>query len=429
MFHCQSLAAYHVVSPASPVRDKHTDMRTYYKVVAPKLLSDFERFHFWHGVSDDPPQLVWRSDVDTNPFPVPAPGARFFKIAAKTAEGVSNTPLNPVWPIVAPLIVALFKSRGIKYSALKAVRFSTCDDNGKKTLGPIVLWIATHPGKCTPEQARDASPHILEILREHGVNGAVTQWYEGTVQKLASLLRVTNSTNPTHHVRRTLTPALGLPLATAEREADDAQGSLGFYFHQNKDKKGEDSKRVFGVTCDHVLRANTKVDYEFAGMGSGAPRYVRVCGYRRFQQTLVETNDLIAMNLEDAIRLATDITGLETQERSADEEQAEDDERALTSNRDKLEMLKEDNTILEKHLKDVTTNWAILSARNVGHVDWAPKIAVDIDEHRYTRDFGTFELDPLKFKPNFIGNVVDLGAFCSLSLIGHLSANYNIFRL
>lgn len=422
MFHCQSLAEYHVVSPTSPVNDRRTTLsdintsHTYYKVVAPNLLSDFERIHFWHGVSSDPPELVWRSDVDTNPFPVPAPGTRFFKIAAKTAEGVSNTPLNPVWPTVAPLIVALFKRRGIKYSALKAVRFSTCDDNGKKTLGPIVLWIATHPGKCTPEQARDASPHILEILREHGVNGAVTQWYEGTVQKLASLLRVTDSTNPTHYVRRTLTPALGLPLATAKREADDAQGSLGFYFHESKDKKGERSERVFGVTCDHVLHANTKVDYEFAGMRSGAvPQYVRVCGYRRFQQTLVETNDLIAKNLKHAIKLATDIAALETQERSADEEQAENDERALTRKRDRLENLKEDNTILEKHLKDVTTNWTILSARNIGHVDWAPKIAVDVDERRYTRDFGTFELDPLKFKPNFIGNVVDLGAFCSLS--------------
>ena len=40
------------------------------------------------------------------------------------------------------------------------------------------------------------------------------------------LLRVTNDTNPTYYVRRFLTAALGMPIATAEREAADAQGSL-----------------------------------------------------------------------------------------------------------------------------------------------------------------------------------------------------------
>lgn len=59
--------------------------------------------HYWyHGISGNPPKLMWRSDLEANPFPIPAPGARFFKIPNKTAHGVFDTPLNAVWGTVAP---------------------------------------------------------------------------------------------------------------------------------------------------------------------------------------------------------------------------------------------------------------------------------------------------------------------------------------
>ncbi len=104
--------------------DAHTFVsESYYQVVAPKLVSDFERFHFFHRVSGSPPELVWRSDHATNPFPVPVKGTMFFKFAHKTANVVSKIDMNPVWDTVAPLIIELFKERGIKYSALLPVRF------------------------------------------------------------------------------------------------------------------------------------------------------------------------------------------------------------------------------------------------------------------------------------------------------------------
>lgn len=140
-----------------------SNSQSYYQVVPPNLLSDFERLHFFHGVSEDSPQLVWRSDHAINPFPVPSKGERFFQIAEKTANGVFGTDPNPVWGTVAPLIIALFKERGIQYSSLLPVRFSTTNDEGERTLGPVGIWISTHPGKNTPEDARDqpATPPLL----------------------------------------------------------------------------------------------------------------------------------------------------------------------------------------------------------------------------------------------------------------------------
>jgi len=277
-------------------------------VVAPYLISEFERVHYWHAISIDPPDLLYRSDLESNPFPVPLPGTRWYQLPVKTAEGVFETPPNAVWHIVAPMIVALLKKRGIKYSALKTARFSTRDEDGKKVLGPIVIWIATHPNTTSAENARDASPDILHILEDHKVKGAVVEWYEGSVEKLSgpALMRVADETNPTHYVRRPFTATLGMPIATKEMEEADARGTVSF-FHENKYKNGEPSARVLAVSnLKHVLRADTTVDYQF--MGTGALRqYVRVCGFRRFQRFLDEIRALVTKNVAEAARLAEEI--------------------------------------------------------------------------------------------------------------------------
>ena len=119
------------------------DART---VVAPDLISKYEMNFWYHGVSSNPPKLMWRSNLKTNPFPIPPPGANFFKIPTKTAHGVFNTPLNDVWDdTVAPRILASMKAHGLKYSALKTVRFSTVEDGKDEILGPVVVWIAIRP--------------------------------------------------------------------------------------------------------------------------------------------------------------------------------------------------------------------------------------------------------------------------------------------
>ncbi|KAJ2927242.1 hypothetical protein H1R20_g9853, partial [Candolleomyces eurysporus] len=352
-------------------------------VVAPHLISEFERVHYWHGISPDPPELLYRSDLDSNPFPVHPPGTRWGQVPVKTAVGLFGTALNPIWNTVAPEIIALFKRRGIKYSALMATRFSICDEDGNKKLGPIVIWVATHPTTTSAEAARDASPDVLSILEDHQIEGVVVEWYEGSVEQLTSppLMRVVDESNPTRHVRRALTAALGMPIATKERENTDALGTVSFFFH--------DGTRVLGVSNKHVLRADTTVDYEFKG--SGAPKqYVRVCGIRRFQRILTETRDLVAKNVAEARR------------RGPDDE-------ALEDKKTRLKKVNKNNAKLQAFFKELNGQWLDIVRRTIGCVDWAPKIAIGLDERRYTRDIATFELEPAKFKESFQGNVVQLG--------------------
>ncbi|TFK86933.1 hypothetical protein K466DRAFT_549552 [Polyporus arcularius HHB13444] len=106
---------------------------------APYVLSDWEKANYYNGISSDPPELLYRSDLLENPFPVPK--GRFPHLPVKTVHGVFNTPL-------------------------------------------IVIWIATHPGTTTAKDAYEASPDILALLKANGVEGAVSEWYEGAVERL-----------------------------------------------------------------------------------------------------------------------------------------------------------------------------------------------------------------------------------------------------
>lgn len=154
-----------------------------FTVVAPDLISKYESNFWYHGISGDPPKLLWRSDLETNPFPHPPSGARFFKFPTKTAHGVFNTPLNNVWHNVAPKIIASMKAHSLKYSALKAVRFSTLEDGEEdETFGPVVVWIAVRPNTTNAGAVRDATPDILGILADASVHGVVVEWYEGSAR-------------------------------------------------------------------------------------------------------------------------------------------------------------------------------------------------------------------------------------------------------
>ncbi|KAH8992998.1 hypothetical protein EDB92DRAFT_1934676 [Lactarius akahatsu] len=365
---------YHFAAPVYQLLGIASDAAA----VTPYDISEWEKTTYYHGISLDHPQveLLYRSNLLQNPFPIPKGRHRHLPI--KTVYGFFNTPLNAVWDIVAPQICDLSIERKIR-------RFVTHGEDGKDTLGPIVIWIATHPTTTTAENA------------DNGVEGAVVEWYEGAIEKLSGppLLRVTGKTNPTHYVRRSLTAVLGMPIAIAEREAADAQGSVTLFFHENRGKDGNPSAKVFAVSNCHVLREDTTVAYEFRG--PGAPhQYVRVVGFRRFQLGLDEIKALIGGYGTDADLLAREIGELEAKPESEDPVQAAEDKAGVEANRNKL-------------AKEILGQLGNIMRRNIGCVHWVPEISVDVQGRKYTKDIGTFELDGAKYRENFQGNVVDLG--------------------
>ena len=207
----------------------------------------------------------------------------------------------------------------------------------------------------------------------------------------------------THHVRRFLTPLHGVSLAAGDMERVDAQGTLTLWFHENRDKAGNPSTKVFGVTNCHVLRRNPTVDYEHRG---DAPMsYVRICGGRRFDRGLNEITDEIANRAMAADVLTREIATLQLE--SADDNAEKIREKQWDLGRE----TKAVNDLLAFHL-NVTTNWSHIGLHhNIGYTQFAPAITVDEGGSRFTSDWGVFVAAEGKVKDAFEGNVVFLGAF------------------
>ncbi|KAJ2920357.1 hypothetical protein MD484_g192, partial [Candolleomyces efflorescens] len=347
-------------------------------IIPPNLISEFEMTYWYHGISGDPPKLMWRSDFETNPFPSrPPPGSRFFNIPAKTAHGVFGTPLNAVWDdIVAPRILASLKARGLKYSSLKTVRFSFVKNVGGENhefYSPVVVWISVHPNTTSPAAVRDATPDILRILAGARIRNVVVEWYEG----------------------HPFNAGLGIPIA---RQSDDAQGTLTLLFKEVKTSSGEPSERILALTNKHVASADTAADYEF-DVGTGDPHHILVCGGSRFTRAVAEIEKAVETGNRDIVDFTKSIGESESKLDTPEED---------AWRKDVLAQRNKDQPILQALLAQVSTDWQDADNRRLGVVDWAPKISASVDHHCYTRDIATFEVDREKLK-NFKGNIIDLG--------------------
>ncbi|KAF5375685.1 hypothetical protein D9615_009410 [Tricholomella constricta] len=382
----------------------------------PDLVSPFEAMHFFTGISHDPPALLQRSDLALRPSVIP-PG-RHSAIPEKKVHGLVHKTLNnQFWKwTIAPEIILLLKdkSRGIRISTMVPVRFSTCNRDGKDVLDDhVVLWISVYPGTTKETACRDANADILAILAKHGIQDAAVYWIEGKVQPLVGpppMMPVACDTDPTHWIRRALTALLGVPLAADELADQNVQGTLGLYFHEGKDRRGNKSKRVMAVTNKHVVSNDTTTDYQYSGQPGAPKQLIRNCGSHRFQQIIDETHAMLATKVDDTKVFAEQIAELVTKLGASDY----DEEDAAGDNKDKerkevdLKRAKEDVKTLEDFLKLLNSTWSNDSQRIAGYLDWAPKIAKDVDHRRYTRDIGVMALEEDKFMPAFKGNHVYL---------------------
>ncbi|KAI0258687.1 hypothetical protein BC834DRAFT_926442 [Gloeopeniophorella convolvens] len=320
-------------------------------VVAPALISKFEMKYWYHGISGNPLELMWRSDLEVNPFPIPVLGARFFKIPKKTAHGVFNTPLNAVWGSVAPQILASMKAHGLTYSALKTVRFSTVEDGKEETFGPVVVWIAVRPNTTNAEAVRDAMPDILQILADFQITDVVVEWYKGSVERLVGppLMSVEDNTSPSSS---SITPST---LA----QASPSSGSPTM--RRAPSPTATPSDGILALTNKHVASVDTTTHYELAG-------------------------ELADLGLKLGRKNST----------------------ALGHKQIASDAKNKDNATLQTLFAEVQAQWQDTNGRRFGDVDWVPEISVRVDDRHYTRDIATFTVDGAKLE-NFECNIVDLG--------------------
>ena len=199
------------------------------------------------------------------------------------------------------------------------------------------------------------------------------------------LMRHVSSQSATHYVRRFLIALLGIPLATGGMGEEDAQGTLTLWFHENKGEDGNPSDKVYGVSNCHVLREDTTVEYEQRG---GAPKdHVRLCRMRQFQRGLDEIKKVIGDH-----GILADLWAREIVKLRAEERQGEENVKEIRANQRNLEDENEAIADLEAFYDEVTKNWSDISLhRNIGHVQFAAAITVDVEGGTlYTSDWAAF---------------------------------------
>jgi len=252
------------------------------------------------------------------------------------------------------------------------------------------------------------------------IHDVAVHWIEGAMESLAGppeMMPVARDTNPTHWIRRALAAVLGVPLAAQDMADTDSQGSLGLYFHRGKDRHGTKSKKVMAITNKHVASKKTNEDYEYSGRQGARKRYIRNCGHRRFEQLLNETRALLAEKLGDAKQFAEQLAELLAER--PEEEDAEY-EKDLKDKEQDLKKAESHVGILDDFLKLLKSTWSDSLDRIIAWVDWAPKIANNLDPRRYTRDISAMTLEKDEFVKNFKGNFVYLGAFFFYLSFSHL---------
>ena len=414
---------YHLIGPAPPTSPTLSDATVFLNYTGmtaaePDLILPMEAVHFYTGILHDPPTLFQRSDITLRPFVIP-PG-RHSVIPEKKVHGLIHTVLkNAFWKgTVAPKIISLLKdkSRGLHVSTMVPVHFSTCNIEGRDVLDDhLVLWISVYPSTTKATACHDANPDILTILSRHGIQDATVHWIEGEVMPLVSLppmMPVVCDTNPTHWICRALTALMGVPIAADRLPSQDMQGTLGLYFQEGKDRHSNRSTCVMAITNKHVVSANTTTNYQYSGQPGAPKQCICNCGLRRFQQVLDETCALIAKLLGDAKLFAEQIAEVVAKLEAPDyNEDDEEEDKEDMKRKEDLVRAKDNVETLNNFFKLLKSTWIDKLQRIVGHLDWAPKIANDVDSHHFTRDIGVMALEEDKFKKTFKGNYVYLGAY------------------
>ncbi|KAJ3832143.1 hypothetical protein EV361DRAFT_791176, partial [Lentinula raphanica] len=117
------------------------------------------RNSYYRGISPDPPVLLYRSDIPSNPF-VKRVGENFWQqLPYKTIHGVFGTPLNAIWDTVGRQVCDVVKARKIRLTTVNAARFVTHFEDETTSCGPVVNWTTVHPNSTSAKEAHEKEAH------------------------------------------------------------------------------------------------------------------------------------------------------------------------------------------------------------------------------------------------------------------------------
>ena len=240
----------------------------------------------------------------------------------------------------------------------------------------------------------------------HAVSRAEAQSYYAGLHSapMWSAPKPVGDLEPLFDVVSPLTPALGLRISTKARP--NAQGTMAFYLAE-----GGDSDRLLGLSCRHVLIGSREANVDYVRHPSRPVKDVLLLGRRGFTDLADSIKLRIRQHGITVKRWRTQIEGFQKRENGTDAVDVEEAKAARIETQGLLDKVGKTMEALGVLLNQVNKDWKKLDNRVLGHVLRSPAITLGVDEHRFTEDWGVFQVNRAKLGDGFQGNKMDLGAF------------------
>jgi hypothetical protein len=166
-----------------------------------------------------------------------------------------------------------------------------------------------------------------------------------------------------------------------------------------------------GLSCRHVLIGSKEANLDYVRHLSGPPGDVLLLSRRAFTNLV----DSIKLRIEEhditVKRWRKQIEGFEEREKGTDAVDVEKAKAARIETQVLLDKAVKAMEALRVFLNQVKKDWNKLDNRVLGHILRSPAITLGVGKHRFTEDWGIFQVNRAKLGDGFRGNKLDLGAF------------------
>ena len=351
-----------------------------------------DEYKFYYAGLPSTPILVARTG--TTPWEEP-PGMEAYR-KAKELRAAGEHAIEKVWEgNLAFKIHSLLDSAKVEWTSTDVVRIGKVGE----PFAPIILWIGVEPNTLPHPDGIVVALECQKILEGYNIFDIEVEIRESVVTRSASLkfLAPAYLLDPTSDIREPLTTTLGLPIST--QSTPWFEGTGGFFI-----TAGKSVKKLFLVTARHVVFPLGEYgNNHFEHMDGDHNRHnVTLFGTVIFQKYLEAIQEEIGGE-RSAIKIReTRLAFIKKANSTAHEEE-------LQVIQASLDQAHRTITKLDALYQQVSTDWATLESRVLGHVVLSPPISVNAGNEGYTEDWALIEIDTNVDLTNFTGNAIDLG--------------------
>ena len=274
------------------------------------------------------------------------------------------------------------------------------DEARKQVAGPVAIWIGVLPESTSATSAHNAAQDVLALLNDYQITDVDIDFRESFYMREVGP-RLLNHVHipeldPLADVISPLTPALGLPIST--KASPNTQGTMALYLTE-----GGDSDRLLGLSCPHVLFGPKEANVDYVHRHNRPPKNVLLLGKSAFTNLVDSIKLRIGRHGMEVQRLRTWIEGYTEKEKGTVPSEVEKAKARRMESQRSLDKAEKAIEVLGGLLDQVNKDWKKLNNRVLDHVLCAPAIALGVGEHRFTEDWGIFQVDRTKLGDSFQG--------------------------